>query len=104
MPFIEHVCSAVQNNEIWLCSTDAQVERGSLTCIATTADGQQSTKQYLSHAHVSGNLLTIKDGEFESLIIIGGRNARNPGEENVIAKDEVEFCDQGMSHSLHFST
>ena len=42
-------------------------------------------------------MITIQDGELESLIIIGGRNARVPGEENIIAKDEVEFCDEGMS-------
>ena len=97
LPFIKHVCSAVRNFEIWLCSTDAQIDHGGITCVATTIDGKQSKRQYLSHAHVSGNLITIKDGASESLVIIGGRNARVPGEANIIAKDEVEFCDEGMS-------
>ena len=97
LPFIKHVCSAVRNLEIWLCSTDAQIDHGCITCVATNIDGTQSKRQYLSHAHVSGNLITIQDGESESLVIIGGRNARVPGEENIIAKDEVEFCDEGMS-------
>ena len=97
LPFIKHVCSTVGNFEIWLCSTDAQIDHGCITCVATTIDGEKSKRQYLSHAHVSGNLITIKDGASESLVIIGGRNARVPGEANIIAKDEVEFCDEGMS-------
>ena len=97
MPFIKHVCSAVRNHEIWLCSTDAQIKHGCITCIATTLDGEQLQKQYLSHAHVSGNLLTIQDKDYDTMVIIGGRNARNPGEADIVAKNEVEFCDQGMS-------
>ena len=107
LPFIKHVCSAVQNFEIWLCSTDAQIDHGCITCVATSIDGKQSKRRYLSHSHVSGNLITIKDGESESLVIIGGRNSRVPGEENIIAKDEVEFCDAGMSFTrflLKFET
>ena len=99
LPFIKHVCSAVRNFEIWLCSTDAQIDHGCMTCVATTVDGEKSRRRYLSHSHVSGNLITIQDGELESLVIIGGRNARVPGEENIIAIDEVEFCDEGMSFS-----
>ena len=97
MPFIKHVCSAVRNHEIWLCSTDAQIKHGCITCIATTLDGEQLQKQYLSHAHVSGNLLTIQDKNHDTMVIIGGRNARIPGEADIVAKNEVEFCDQGMS-------
>ena len=78
-----------------------QIDHGGITCVATTIDGKQSKKRYLSHAHVSGNLITIKDGASESLVIIGGRNARIPGAENIIAIDGVEFCDEGMSLSLY---
>ena len=100
LPFIKHTCSVGQNYEIWLCSTDAYIEHeplhGSTTCITTTVDGKQSEKQYLSRAHISGNLLTITDGK--SLVIIGGRNRRNSRKENIIAVDDVEFCDEGMSY------
>ena len=94
MPFIKHVCSVVQNYEIWLCSTDANIELGGKICITTTIDGKQSKKRYLKHAHVSGNLITIE----KSLVIIGGRNRRHPGEKNIIALEKVEFCDEGMSY------
>ena len=97
LPFIKHVCSVVHNFEIWLCSTDAQIDHGCITCAATTIDGKHSKRQYLSHAHVSGNLITIQDGELESLVIIGGRSSRKPGEANIIANGEVEFCDTGKS-------
>ena len=76
-----------------------QIDHGGITCVATTIDGKQSKKRYLSHAHVSGNLITINDGASDALVIIGGRNARVPGEANIIAKDEVEFCDEGISFS-----
>ena len=99
--FIKHACSAVQNFEIWLCSTDAQIDlglaHGCITCAATTIHGKHSKTRYLSHGHVSGNLITIQEGELESLIIIGGRSSRKPGEANIIANGEVEFCDTGKS-------
>ena len=68
-------------------------------CLETSLGGKTQLHLYthLSQAHVSGNLITIKNGASDSLVIIGGRNSRVPDEENIIAKDEVEFCDEGMS-------